>query len=86
MLSKQIPWTLCLPSRLCGGQKCVDKQVYYFNQATCIHNCPHQFPTSDSTKEMKPFGSIPGPKPLPVVGNIWRYAIGETRKLYEVVV
>ncbi|XP_046450479.1 cytochrome P450 302a1, mitochondrial-like isoform X1 [Daphnia pulex] len=77
MFSKQIPWTLCLPSRLCGGQKCVDKQVYYFNQTTCIHNCPHQFPTSDSTKEMKPFGSIPGPKPLPVVGNIWRYAIGQ---------
>lgn len=25
----------------------------------------------------KSFDSIPGPKPLPLIGNLWRYATGE---------
>nr|CAH0105835.1 unnamed protein product [Daphnia galeata] len=77
MLVKQLSWSIYLPSQICGTWQCVDKKVYSFSQSKHIHNCPHQFPTSDSTKETKSFSLIPGPKPLPVVGNIWRYAIGE---------
>lgn len=84
MLVKQLSWSIYLPSQICGTRQCVDKKVYSFSQSKHIHNCPHQFPTSDSTKETKSFSLIPGPKPLPVVGNIWRYAIGETRRMYEI--
>ena len=82
MLVKQFSWSIYLPSQICGTRQCVDKKVYSFSQSKHIHNCPRQFPTYDSTKETKSFSLIPGPKPLPVVGNIWRYAIGEI--MYEI--
>lgn len=44
-------------------------------------------PTSSPSDTLKPFEEIPGPKPLPLIGNIWRYfpLIGDYRidTLYE---
>lgn len=37
--------------------------------------------STSATSKLKPFQEIPGPKPLPVIGNIWRYLplIGDYR-------
>lgn len=67
---------------------CFDKQVCReLSQTACLQTCPTQSsPVADTVTDLKAFSSIPGPKPLPLVGNIWRYAIGETKvhmfKLY----
>ncbi|XP_077488423.1 cytochrome P450 302a1, mitochondrial-like isoform X2 [Amblyomma americanum] len=34
-------------------------------------------PAAAASHTARPFHEIPGPKPLPVIGNIWRYLIGE---------
>lgn len=35
----------------------------------------------DGWDQAKPFGSIPGPKAFPLVGNSWRVAFGELKGL-----
>ena len=39
----------------------------------------HALETTDAKPqvwdEAKPFDSIPGPKPLPIIGNMWRFAV-----------
>lgn len=32
-------------------------------------------------ESVKPFEEIPGPKPLPVIGNKWKFLFGEYSKL-----
>ncbi|KAK4028361.1 hypothetical protein OUZ56_017641 [Daphnia magna] len=58
---------------------CVGKQVgREFSHTTCTQTCKHQSsPIANTEKDARVFSSIPGPKPLPLVGNIWRYAIGQ---------
>ena len=68
----------------CGGTLNRKHIFREFSQTKSFYNCPHQtYPTDYSSvdsqaKNLKAFDLIPGPKSLPLIGNIWRYAIGET--------
>lgn len=53
--------------------------TYNYFQTACAYSCLHEkLPSTNSAvKDLKAFELIPGPKPMPFIGNIWRYAIGE---------
>ncbi|XP_057367927.1 cytochrome P450 302a1, mitochondrial-like [Daphnia carinata] len=58
---------------------CVGKQVgRELSHTACTQTCRYRSsPSATTERDVKAFSSIPGPKPLPLVGNIWRYAIGQ---------
>lgn len=62
--------------RVIAGKRC--SREFCLNQRDRAPLCqPTSAIAADTqVKDLKPFESIPGPRPLPLVGNLWRYAIG----------
>lgn len=55
--------------------------IFYSKSGRCLHSVARGLATTTKVSvpieansiETKPFSHIPGPKPLPLIGNLWRY-------------
>lgn len=76
ILSRSSFFVLCQISvrRVVGKQSCRGLSLSQTRVSPSV--CPTRSIDDTQVKDLKPFESIPGPKPLPFIGNLWRYAIG----------
>lgn len=70
----------------CSVAPNLDKQLYLDPKVREEFYKTRWDPYSDDSKpegwdQAMPFESIPGPKPLPILGNLWRFFIGDFRGL-----